>query len=356
MRAAILLGERERGRTWPNPAVGALVVRDGVVIGRGWTKVGGRPHAERVALAEAGEAARGATLYVSLEPCSHHGRTPPCADAIVEAGIARVVSAIRDPNPLVAGQGYARLRSAGIEVREDVLLDRAAQSHAGHFTRFLHKRPYVTLKLAVSTDGKAAFKGRKPAPITAENARKFVHMMRAQHDAIAVGIGTVIADDPLLTCRLPGMIDRSPVRVVFDPHLQLPPSSALVETARQVPVWLVVSHEAPSRSAAQFAPHGIETLRVSATEGGVNLVEALHAIAEHGITRLMLEGGVNLASAFLEAGLVDEAVILESPQLLGADAVDALPADHRSFLPHKGLKLVRESTVVPDHLYVYERM
>src|SRR5579871_2904689 len=220
MSLALTLGRRGLGNTWPNPAVGAVVVRrDGnepVVVGRGWTQPGGRPHAETEALRRAGAAARGATLYATLEPCSHHGKTPPCTDAIIAAGIARVVSAIEDPNAL-AGRGHALLRARGITVDVGVGAAEARRAHAGHIRSVCDNRPHVTLKLAVSADGKVALAGRKPAPITGETARARVHLMRAMNDAILIGIGTALADDPQLTCRLPGMAARSPVRVVLDP-------------------------------------------------------------------------------------------------------------------------------------------
>src|SRR3954453_23532194 len=205
MALALALGRRGQGRTWPNPAVGAVIVKDGVIVGRGWTQAGGRPHAEVEALQRAGEAARGATLYVTLVPCSHHGKSPPCADAVIAAGIARVVSAIEDPNPEVAGQGHARLRAAGITVDVGLSAAEAARGHAGHFRRVRDKRPHVILKLAVSFDEWIAAAGHRPVAITADTPRSRVHLLRAQCDAILVGIGTVLADDPLLTTRLPGM-------------------------------------------------------------------------------------------------------------------------------------------------------
>src|ERR1700749_3416738 len=222
MELALALGRRGQGRTWPNPAVGAVVVKDGVIVGGGWTQAGGRPHPEPVALSHAGEAARGATLYVTLEPCSHFGKSPPCADAVIAAGITRVVSSIEDPNPEVAGQGHARLRAAGITVETGLCAAEAAPDHAGHFRRVRDKRPHVILKLAVSTDDKIAAAGHRPVAITGEAVRTRVHLLRAQCDAILVGIGTVKADDPLLTCRLPGMAARSPVRVVLDRSLRIP--------------------------------------------------------------------------------------------------------------------------------------
>ncbi len=205
MQLALTLGRRGQGRTWPNPAVGAVIVRDGVIVGRGWTQPGGRPHAEVEALRRAGDAARGATMYVTLEPCSHFGKSPPCADAIIAAGVARVVSAIEDPNPEVAGQGHARLRAAGIAVDVGLCAQEAARDHAGHIRRIRDERPHVILKLAVSSDDRIGAAGRKPVAISGEAAKARVHLLRAQCDAILVGIGTVLSDGPLLTCRLPGM-------------------------------------------------------------------------------------------------------------------------------------------------------
>lgn len=355
MRAALALGTREMGRTWPNPAVGALVVKDGVVVGRGWTKIGGRPHAERVALAEAGDEARGATLYVSLEPCSHHGRTPPCADAIVESGVARVVSTIEDPNPLIGGQGYKRLRDAGIEVVDGVCAHEAEKVHAGHLFRIVHKRPYVTLKLAVSANGKAALAGRKPAPITGAAARDLVHRMRSKTDAIAAGIGTVLADDPLLTVRLPGMEDRSPVRVIFDSAIRLPLTSQIVVTARQVPVWVMADTGASREAELMLAPHGIEVLRCPLDTDGIDLRAVVKHLYEKGITTLMVEGGPLLAAAFLKAGLVDAATIFQSPDRLGEDALDALPEPYQEALPKAGLNLRGTHRAGEDTLFLYER-
>src|SRR5437588_8267034 len=263
MTSALTLGGRWLGNVWPNPAVGALIVRQApggaIVVGRGWTQPGGRPHAETQALARAGALARGATLYVTLEPCSHHGKTPPCADAIIAAGISTVVSALEDPNPEVAGKGHARLATAGIAVRTGIGAAEAARVHAGHIRRMRQQRPQVTLKLAVSADGKAGLAGRRPAAITGELARERVHRLRAMNDAIAIGIGTALADDPLLTCRLPGMAARSPVRVVFDSALRLSPESRLVASARDVPLWVLAAQSAaPDREAA---------LRASGAEG-----------------------------------------------------------------------------------------
>src|SRR6202158_2431189 len=265
MQLAVTLGRRGQGRTWPNPAVGAVVVKDGVIIGRGWTQPGGRPHAEPVALARAGEAARGATLYVTLEPCSHVGKSPPCADAIIAAGIARVVSAIEDPNPEVAGQGHARLRATGIAVDIGTGAAEAARDHAGHFRRVRDKRPHVILKLAVSSDDRIAAAGHKPVAISGEAAKARVHLLRAQCDAILVGIRTVLADDPLLTCRLPGMEARSPVRVVLDPRLRIQGTSRLVQSARETPLWVMASELAEEPAAMKLGAAGAQVIRLGAS-------------------------------------------------------------------------------------------
>src|SRR5690242_3995339 len=251
MQLALSLGRRGLGRTWPNPAVGAVVVKDGVIVGRGWTQPGGRPHAETEALKRAGKEAKGATLYVTLEPCSHQGKTPPCVDAIARAGIARVVSAVEDPNPEVAGKGHERLRAKGVAVDIGPGADEARRTHVGHFTRIVQGRPHVTLKLAISADGKAGLAGRKPASITGGVARERVFQMRAASDAILVGIGTVLSDDPQLTCRLPGMFERSPVRVVLDEALRVPLATSVIATVRETPTWVFTSHK-PSAIAEEI--------------------------------------------------------------------------------------------------------
>jgi diaminohydroxyphosphoribosylaminopyrimidine deaminase / 5-amino-6-(5-phosphoribosylamino)uracil reductase len=354
MAAALDLGAQGLGRTWPNPAVGALVVRDGRIIGRGWTQPGGRPHAEPMALADAGEGARGATLYVGLEPCSHTGKTPPCVDAIIRAGINRVVSAMEDPNPLVGGQGHAKLRAAGVEVTPGVLEDRARELHAGHIRRIIDQRPHICLKLAVTADNAAGRAGQEIA-ITGEEVRRRVHMMRARHDAVAVGIGTVLADDPLLTCRLPGMEHRQPVRVVFDPMLRIPLGSALVRGCRDVPLWLIAGGEAPLDAEAALVAAGAEVIRIGGTSNAIHLPEAMHALNSRGITRLMVEGGPALAAALLTARLVDEAAIFESEAVLGEGALRALPHRHEAALPAAGLRLSHGSRIGADTAFFYTR-
>jgi diaminohydroxyphosphoribosylaminopyrimidine deaminase/5-amino-6-(5-phosphoribosylamino)uracil reductase len=356
MELALTLGRRGWGRTWPNPAVGAVLVKDGVIVGRGWTQPGGRPHAEPVALAQAGSAARGATLYVTLEPCSHIGKSPPCADAIIAADVKRVVSAIEDPNPEVAGQGHAKLRNAGIEVEVGLGAVEAARAHAGHFQRVRARRPHVIVKLAVSTDDKIAAAGHKPVAISGEVAKARMHLLRAQCDAILVGIGTVLSDDPLLTCRLPGMEARSPVRIVLDRSLRMPATSRLVHSARGTPLWVMTSNLAEAPAAAMLGAAGAQIIRVASTPTGLDLPAVLHALSERGITRLLVEGGARVASSFVAAGLADEFWLLRGPGAIGTDGVAALDALPLAAITQSSAFRVRASeSLGNDTLTVYER-
>jgi diaminohydroxyphosphoribosylaminopyrimidine deaminase/5-amino-6-(5-phosphoribosylamino)uracil reductase len=356
LQLALTLGRRGLGRTSPNPAVGAVVVKDGVIVGRGWTQPGGRPHAEPEALKRAGEAARDATLYVTLEPCSHFGKSPPCADAIVAAGISRVVASIGDPNPEVAGQGFAKLRAAGIAVDIGLGAIEATHDHAGHIRRIRDKRPHVILKLAVSSDDKIAAAGGKTISITGEAARTRVHLLRAQSDAILVGIGTVLADDPLLTCRLPGMEARSPIRVVLDRALRIPGGSRLVHSARQTPLWVMTSETSEAAAAMRLGAAGAQVIRVHATPAGLELPAVLHALSERGITRLMVEGGARVAASFVAAGLVDEIWLLRGPDAIGADGVPALDAMPLLAITQSPAFKVRASeTLGKDGLTIYQR-
>jgi diaminohydroxyphosphoribosylaminopyrimidine deaminase / 5-amino-6-(5-phosphoribosylamino)uracil reductase len=356
MALALTLGRRGLGRTWPNPAVGAVIVANGVIAGRGWTQPGGRPHAEVEALRRAGQAASGATLYVTLEPCSHHGKTPPCADAIIAAGIARVVSAMEDPNPKVAGEGHARLAAAGIAVDVGIGADAARRDHAGHIRRVRDGRPHVTLKLAISADGKVAAAGRRPVAITGADVRDRVHLLRAQNDAMMVGIGTVLADDPLLTCRLSGMEKESPVRVVLDGDLRLPPGSRLLQTAREVPVWLIAGSHAPSANAQALSAAGIDVVHMPNRDGRFDVSAVLKFLAERGITRLTVEGGPTLAASLVAADLVDEAMLFRAAKVVGADGIDALeglPLGALTASPR--LQRVRSEPLGADTWDVYER-
>jgi diaminohydroxyphosphoribosylaminopyrimidine deaminase/5-amino-6-(5-phosphoribosylamino)uracil reductase len=354
MHLALTLGRRGLGNAWPNPSVGAVIVKDGVIIGRGWTQPGGRPHAETQALRRAGAAARGATLYATLEPCSHHGKTPPCAEAIIGAGITRVVSAIEDPNPEVAGRGDNMLRAAGIEVLAGVCAEEARRAHAGHIRRILDGRPHVALKLAISSDDKAGLAGRKPAPITGEETRARVHLMRAMNDAILTGIGTVLSDDPALTCRLPGMERQSPLRVVLDRGLRLPLNSVLAKTASQIPVWVFCADNAPIDRERALEAAGLIVLRTRAGEGGLDLHAILQALATRGITRAMVEAGPKVAASLLRADLVDEAQLLRGPSAIGPDGIDALDGLPLSALTGT-LDLVGTERVGADTHFHFER-
>jgi diaminohydroxyphosphoribosylaminopyrimidine deaminase/5-amino-6-(5-phosphoribosylamino)uracil reductase len=354
MALASALGRRGLGRTWPNPAVGAVIVKGGVIVGRGWTQPGGRPHAEVEALRRAADAARGATLYVTLEPCSHHGKSPPCADAIVAAGITRVVSAMEDPNPEVAGTGHKRLRAAGIAVEVGLGAEEARRDHAGHIRRMRDGRPHIILKLAMSADGKAAAAGRRPVSITGEAARDRVHFMRGENDAIMIGIGTALADDPMLTCRLPGMVKNSPVRIVLDGSLRLPPDSRLVRSAREVPTWVVAGREGPPHDAEALRAHGVDVLQATGDSGRLDLPTLLKDLAARGVTRLMVEGGPTLACALISGDLVDEAVLFVSAATIGPDGIDAFDGAAEAMLKRR-LKRLGTEPVGADRQEIYGR-
>jgi len=354
MALAFTLGRRGLGNTWPNPAVGAVIVKEGVIVGRGWTQPGGRPHAEVEALRHAKKAAQGATMYVTLEPCSHQGQTPPCADAIIKAGIARVVSALEDPNPEVAGKGHERLRAKGITVDIGLGADSAAHVHAGHIMRVTQQRPYVMLKLAVSADGKAGLANRKPAAITGEAARVRVFQMRAASDAIMVGIGTVLSDNPQLTCRLPGLFEHSPVRVVLDATLKLPLATSVVATVRETPTWVFTSSKPSVIAEEILQQRGCKVFRVGDVDGRLDLEEVLKVLAEQGITRLMVEGGPKVAGAIAAAGLVDELAVLRGEKTIGAGGIaplEGMPLDGFTGQLH-----ARGSEKLgPDTLEMFER-
>ncbi len=314
MRTALALARRGLGTVWPNPAVGCVIVKTGRVVGRGWTQPGGRPHGETEALRRAGEAARGATAYVSLEPCCHWGQTPPCADALIDAGVKRVLVAIEDPDPRVAGAGLHRLRAAGIAVETGLCAEEAAEINAGFLTRLRLGRPFVTLKLATSLDGHNAIASGESQWITGPPARERAHMMRATHDAIMVGTGTVLADDPQLTCRLPGLDHRSPVRVVIDRHLRIPPTAQLITEARRVPTWLITLPTSDPTRRRAFLDSGVSLIDLDADrEGHIDLAAALQVLGERGITRLLVEGGAQLAAALLRCRLVDRLAWVHAP-------------------------------------------
>ena len=325
MRVALALARRGLGTAWPNPAVGCVIVDRGRVVGRGWTQPGGRPHSETEALGRAGEAARGATAYVSLEPCCHWGRTPPCTDALIAAGIRRVSVALEDPDPRVAGAGVRRLRAAGLDVETGLCKAEAAEINAGFLCRLRNGRPLVTLKLATSLDGRIATGRGESQWISGPPARARAHALRAAHDAIMVGTGTALADDPQLTCRLPGLAHRSPVRVVVDRHLRIPPTMRLISDARGVPTWVLTLPSAdPGRRKALLSA-GATVIDIDpGPDGNGSLAAALAALGERGITRLLVEGGGRLAAAFARAGLVDRLVWVHAPVLIGGDGIPAI--------------------------------
>jgi len=327
MAAALSYGRQNLGQTFPNPSVGALVVSGGAeprIIARGVTAKGGRPHAEAEALAKAGTAAKDATIYVTLEPCVPHGRGEPCTDIIRRSGISRAVIALADPNPATSGRGIARLKEAGVAVTVGPGAAEAARAHAGHIRRMKDGRPQVILKIAVSADGKTGLKDRKPAEISCEISRAEAHMLRATSDAVMVASGTVLADDPMLNCRLPGMADRSPIRVALDGNLRIPLDTKLVKTAREIPFWIITRPDAPLEKQRELEEAGVEVMRVSTSGARIDLSEALHLLATRNITRLLVEGGPIISAELLRENLIDEAMIVQSPKKLGPDAIPAL--------------------------------
>jgi diaminohydroxyphosphoribosylaminopyrimidine deaminase/5-amino-6-(5-phosphoribosylamino)uracil reductase len=348
MEMAVRLAHRALGTTAENPPVGCLIVKDDKVLGVGWTGEGGRPHAETEALAMAGQAARGATAYVTLEPCAHHGRTPPCAEALLEAGIVRVVTALQDPDPRVAGRGYAILRKGGAQVDTGIGSAQAWPDLLGFFSRIERKRPYVTLKLAVSADGKIARKKGERTSITGEPARERMHLMRAHAQAILIGLGTLKIDDPSLRCTLPGLEDRSPIRLVADSRLTAPRDSTLIRTATEVSTWILSTIE------GDIAP-GVEVIRCAATpDGRVDLADAMAKLAGRGINHVMAEGGAQLARSLIEAGLVDELVLLTAPIALGGEGVDALQGLPLAAVTER-FRLIAQEMLGSDALSLYGR-
>ncbi|HYD06040.1 MAG TPA: bifunctional diaminohydroxyphosphoribosylaminopyrimidine deaminase/5-amino-6-(5-phosphoribosylamino)uracil reductase RibD [Reyranella sp.] len=327
MRAALALARRSLGRTWPNPAVGCVIVKDGLVVGRGRTRDGGRPHAEVDALHQAGGAARGATVYVTLEPCSHHGKSPPCADALVAANVARVVSALEDPNPQVNGQGHARLRAAGIAVEVGEGATEAAEINAGFLMRVREGRPLFHLKTASSLDGRIATASGESKWITGPAARTDGQRLRAIHDAILVGASTVAADDPELTCRLPGLEGYSPVRIVLDSHARMSPDSKLAMTASRTPVWLVCTGQAPAEARKVLQAKGVEVIEVASNaEGRTDAATVARELGRRQLMRVLIEGGGEVAASFLQAGLIDRVTSYRAGLLLGADSRSAVAA------------------------------
>jgi len=339
MLAALALAARGLGHVAPNPAVGCVIVAGGRVVGRGWTQPGGRPHAETEALTRAGAAARGATAYVSLEPCAHHGKTPPCADALLAAGISRCLVATEDPDPRVNGTGLKRLRDAGVAVESGLCRREAEALNAGFFSLVRQGRPLVTLKLASSLDGRIACRGGDSKWITGPLARQRAHLLRAGHDAVMVGSGTALADDPRLDVRLGGLASGNPRRVVLDSRLRLPQTHDLVRRAKVQPTLVFTA--APDGDAAEaLTAAAVEVAGARVGPAGLDLGDVLAQLGRRGITRLLVEGGGRLAAALLKADLVDRLVVFRAPLVVGGDGIPAIAdlgftrvADCPRFLP-----------------------
>lgn len=327
MRLALEVAREGLGRTWPNPSVGCVIVKEGREVARGRTADGGRPHAERTALDQAGEGARGATAYVTLEPCAHYGKTPPCAEALAAAGPARVVAALGDPDPRVAGRGFAILRAAGIAVTEGVEAEAAARLNAGFLTRLREGRPLLTLKLAASLDGRIALPSGESRWITGPDSRRRVHLMRAEQDAILLGLATLKADDPALDVRIPGLESRSPLRLLLDSRLEAPLDSQLLRTAQARPLWILHGPEASQDRAEALRAAGAELIAVpAAPEGGLDLRAVFAALGARGLTRVFCEGGGRLAAGLMRADLVDSLAWFSAGTLLGAESRPAMGA------------------------------
>ena len=361
MRHALTLARRGLGHTWPNPSVGAVIWRmegeQPILVGRGFTQNGGRPHAETEALRMAGDAARGASMAVTLEPCAHHGKTPPCAEAIVKAGITRVVSALEDPDPRVSGGGHAILRQAGLTLVTDVLKEKAFELNRGFFLRIGANRPLVTLKLAQTSDGYAGADGQA-LMISSPLSKQRVHLARASHDVIMIGVGTVMTDNPDLTCRLPGMMHLSPIRVIVDTHLDTPVNARVIATASKVPTWIVTAHDASAERESDLSQEGVSIIRVAKdNKERIDIHALLAALAARGITRVFSEGGPRLAETLVEADCVDTIEIITSPEALGRPGTIALRPHLMSALADP-LRFVAKGTMMSgrDRVQHFERV
>ncbi|WP_281252387.1 bifunctional diaminohydroxyphosphoribosylaminopyrimidine deaminase/5-amino-6-(5-phosphoribosylamino)uracil reductase RibD [Planktotalea arctica] len=355
MRTALSLARRGLGRVWPNPAVGCVIVKAGRVIGRGWTQPGGRPHAETMALAQAGARARGAVAYVTLEPCAHHGQTPPCAEALIGAGITRVVAALEDSDPRVSGRGFAQLRAAGIAVQTGLCASEAAEDNAGFFLRTELGRPQLTLKLALTLDGRIATRTGDSQWITGFEARRAVHGFRANHDAVLIGAGTARADDPALTARGLG-VSHQPVRIVAAQGLSLPLDGKLARSARDIPLWLCHGQSASEERRAACAAVGATLISCESGEAGIGPRAMLTALGSKGLTRVFCEGGGHLAASLLRADLVDRLIVHSAGVAIGADGLGAIAPMGRDVLGDAPrLRLVSHRRLGADIEHVWQR-
>ena len=323
MAAALRLAAKGLGRVWPNPSVGCVLVKDGQIIGSGWTGDGGRPHAEKEALQMASGAVMGATAYVTLEPCAHEGETPSCARLLAEAGVERVIYAVEDPDPRTSGKGAENLKKAGVQVEERLMAKEASALNRGFYLSQTQNRPLVTMKVATSADGKIAAAEGVRTQITGPETQKFSHHLRAIHDAILVGIGTVLVDDPDLTCRIPGSEDASPVRIVLDTNLRIPLDSRLVNSAKEVPVWVVTEQQTIP---PKLSEKGVEIISVKDIK---DMKEVFEKIAQKGITRLLTEGGAGINESLLKSHLVDAVLWMKAPGVtLGQEGVSAVRGNY----------------------------
>lgn len=344
MALALQLGRRGQGQTWPNPSVGCVIVNSGRIVGQGWTASGGRPHAEPQAIAQAGHLSMGATAYVTLEPCAHYGQTPPCADALIAAHVARVVIAAHDPDPRVDGGGIAKLKAAGIEVATDVMAREAVVDHTGFLNRITKNRPFVTLKLAMTIDGRIATKAGKSKWITGPLARRATHAMRARHDAVMVGAGTLRADDPQLTVRDMGA-RRQPIRIVVSSDLNLPRASGMFATTSDAPVWICHGPADPQ----EFVTMGVQSVPCSTDAGQIDVAAMMATLAQKGLTRVFCEGGGGLASSLLAANLVDRLVVFHAGKVIGGDGLAGIAPFGLDLLANAPTgKLLSQRTIGPD--------
>ena len=324
MEMAYGLAEKARGRTSPNPLVGAVLVKDGAIVGTGFHEEAGKPHAEAIALRRAGRRARGATLYVTLEPCVHWGRTPPCADALLAAGIRRAVVSAVDPNPLVNGRGLRLLRRNGVDVRLGLLAERNLRLNEAYAKYITRRVPWVTLKAAVSADGRIAAAGGDARWITSAAARAYGHLLRGEHDALLVGIGTLLSDDPRLTVRHPAWGRKPTTRIILDPQLRFPEAARILSTLRQGPVLVLARRDADPPRAKALRKKGVEVVPAPAGPNGLDLVAVLAALGRREIASVLVEGGSKVFSSFLKAKLADKAVLALAPKLIGGSRAPGL--------------------------------
>ena len=354
MSIALALGRRGLGRTWPNPSVGCVIVRDGQIVGKGCTGDGGRPHAEVLALRQAGSHAKGATAYVTLEPCSHFGQTPPCSQALIDPGIYRVVGAMNDKDPRVNGQGYEMLRNAGVEVATGVAREEAEEDHRGFFKRIMKKSPHITLKMATSFDGRIATASGQSQWITAPPARRFVHALRAQHDAVMVGGGTVRNDNPTLSVRGLG-IDHKTVRIIASRKLDLPKESALAESITEFPLWLCHGPDAPEERIQFWDTLGAKLIPCRLKAQMIDVAHMLQGLADQGLTRVFCEGGGALAASLIDAQCVDELIGFNAGLTIGAEGQPSIAAlGVENLLEASRFKLKTVQKIGPDIMHVWK--